>query len=101
MRTPPACTDVPERSMTAPVRTNLVSLDVEHMASLVERLGWPAYRTRQILQWIYQHRIREIAGMSNLSLMDRETLGREAVLERLASPTLFQSADGTRNSCFP
>ena len=100
MRTPPACTDVPERSMTASARTNLVSLDAAHMASLVEGLGWPSYRTRQILQWIYQHRIREIAGMSNLSLMDRETLGQEAVLERLASPTLFQSADGTKKFLF-
>ncbi len=100
MWTPPACTDVPEQSMTSSARTNLVSLDVEHMASLVERLGWPAYRTRQILQWIYQHRIRDIGGMSNLSLTDRETLGREAVIERLASPTLFQSADGTKKFLF-
>lgn len=86
--------------MTPSAPTNLVALDFANMASLVERLGWPAYRTRQILQWIYQHRLREIAGMSNLSLMDRETLGREAVLERLASPTLFQSADGTKKFLF-
>ena len=101
MRTPPAYTDVPERSGTASARTNLVALDVEHMASLVARLGWPAYRTRQILQWIYQHRIREIAGMSNLSLVDRETLGRKAVLERLASPRFSKARMGPRNSCFP
>lgn len=86
--------------MTTTTRTSLCALDVAHMASLVERLGWPSYRTRQILQWIYQHRIRDIAGMSNLSLMDRETLGREAVMERLASPTLFQSADGTMKLLF-
>ena len=97
MRTPPYA-ETQDRPLTT--RTNLCALDVAHVASLVSRLGWPAYRTRQILQWIYQHRIREIAGMSNLSLMDRETLGREAVLERLASPTLFQSADGTKKFLF-
>ena len=97
MRNPPY-PDTRDRPITT--RTNLFALGVAHMGSLVERLGWPSYRTRQILQWIYQHRIRDIAGMSNLSLMDRETLGYEAVIERLASPTLFQSADGTKKFLF-
>ena len=86
--------------MITPPPTNLVTLDRATMASLVARLGWPSYRTRQILQWIYQHRIRDIAGMSNLSHQDRETLGHEAVIERLASPTLLQSVDGTRKFLF-
>ena len=86
--------------MTPPAPTNLVTLDFSTMASLVARLGWPSYRTRQILQWIYQHRIRDIAGMSNLSHRDRETLGHEAVIERLASPALLQSVDGTRKFLF-
>ena len=85
--------------MTPPL-TNLVTLDFATMASLVARLGWPSYRTRQILQWIYQHRIRDIAGMSNLSRKDREALGHEAVIERLACPTLLQSVDGTRKLLF-
>ncbi len=94
MRNPPY-PDTQDRPIT-----NLFALDVAHVGSLVERLGWPSYRTRQILQWIYQHRIRDIAGMSNLSLVDRETLGYEAAIERLASPTLFQSADGTKKFLF-
>lgn len=97
MRNLLAATDVPDR--TTP-RTNLVALDVEHLASLVARLGWPSYRTRQILQWIYQYRIRDIAGMSNLSRNDRDMLGEEAVIERLASPTLFQSVDETKKFLF-
>ena len=86
--------------MTSPAPINLVTLDFATMASLVARLGWPSYRTRQILQWIYQHRVRDIAGISNLSHKDRETLGHEAVIERLASPTLLQSVDGTRKFLF-
>ena len=86
--------------MTPPAPINLVALDFANMAALVARLGWPSYRTRQILQWIYRHRVRDIAGMSNLSQKDRETLGHEAVIERLASPTLLQSMDGTRKFLF-
>ena len=100
MRTEPACTDVPDPTMTTSARPNLLALDVEHVASLVERLGWPAYRTRQILQWMYQHRIHDVAGMSNLSLKDRETLGHAAAIERVASPTLLQSIDGTKKFLF-
>ena len=86
--------------MTPPAPINLVALDFADVASLVARLRWPAYRTAQILRWIYRHRIREIAAMSNLSRKDRDTLGQEAVIERLTSPTLFQSVDGTRKFLF-
>ncbi len=84
--------------MTTP--TNLLSLDFQNMASLVARLGWPSYRTKQILQWIYQRRMRDVAGMSNLSLKDRETLGHKAVVGRLQAPRLFQSVDGTQKFLF-
>ena len=80
--------------------TNLVTLNFEKMASFVAKLGWASYRTKQILQWIYQHRVRDIARMSNLSLKDREMLGNGAVIERLKSPTLFQSVDGTQKFLF-
>lgn len=79
---------------------NLLALGFESMASLVARLGWPAYRTRQILQWMYQHRVREIARMSNLSRKDRETIQECATIGRLASPTIVQSADETRKLLF-
>lgn len=80
--------------------TNLIALDFADVAAMVARLRWPAYRTAQILRWIYRHRIRDIAAMSTLSRKDREALGQEAVIERLASPTLLQSVDGTRKLLF-
>ncbi len=88
--------------MTTVIETpiNLLSLDFGNMASLVDRLGWPAYRTRQILKWIYQHRVREIPQMSNLSRKDRETIQEQTVIDRLASPTIVQSADGTQKLLF-
>ncbi len=80
--------------------TNLLALNFENMASLVARLGWPAYRTRQILQWIYQHRVREIPLMSNLSRKDREAIQRQTVIGRLASPTIARSVDETQKLLF-
>ena len=80
--------------------TNLLALDFENMAFLVNRLGWPAYRTRQILRWIYQHRVREIPRMSNLSRKDRETIQGRTVIGRLKSPVKMQSRDGTQKLLF-
>ncbi len=81
--------------VTAPL-TNLVALNFENMASLVARLGWPAYRTTQILQWIYQHGVHDIDQMSNLSLIDREALRSLADIGRLQSPHILKSVDGTQ-----
>ena len=81
--------------VTAPL-TNLVALNFENMASLVARLGWPAYRTTQILQWIYQHGVHDIDQMSNLSLIDREALRSLADVERFQSPHILKSVDGTQ-----
>ena len=80
--------------------TNLLALDFENMASLVAQLGWPTYRTRQILRWIYQHRVREIPRMSNLSQEDRETMQGRTVIGRLESPARLQSIDGTQKLLF-
>ncbi len=85
--------------VTAPP-TNLLALDVETMASLVARWGWPVYRTRQMLRWIYQRRVREIPRMTNLSRHDREMMQGRAVIGRLAPPSRVRSRDGTRKLMF-
>ncbi len=79
---------------------NLLALDFESMASLVARLGWPAYRSRQILRWIYQHRVREIPRMKNLSRKDRETMQGHTIIGRLASPAIVRSVDGSSKLLF-
>ena len=80
--------------------TNLLALDFDNMASLVARLGWPAYRTRQMLRWMYQQRVREISRMSNLSRPDRETIQNLAVIGRLQAPARMRSVDGTQKLLF-
>ena len=43
------------------IRTNLLALTESGMATFVAPLGWPAFRTQQILRWLYQERVHTFA----------------------------------------
>ncbi len=90
---------------TLPILTsshqNLLAFTFTEISVLVDQLGWPAFRAKQILQWLYQHRAKKISLMSNLSKKDRERLQSISTIERATSPTVISSQDGTRKLLFP
>lgn len=75
---------------------HLLSLNESEMAELVAGFGWPAYRSGQILRWLYQRRARAIAEMTDLSQADRATLSARTRVGRIADCVVFRSADSTR-----
>lgn len=79
-----------------PALPNLLSLSEPKMAALLHAQDWPAYRTGQILRWLYQRRARSIEQMTDLSARDRLRLAEIATLRRSTHCTLLQSQDGTR-----
>jgi 23S rRNA (adenine2503-C2)-methyltransferase len=83
-----------------PSGLNLLALSFLEASTLVEKLGWPPFRAQQILQWMYQHRAKDIGSMSNLSKKDRERLQSIATIDRTPAPSVVQSQDGTRKLLF-
>jgi 23S rRNA (adenine2503-C2)-methyltransferase len=81
-------------SRTAP--TNLLALDEAGLGRLVHQLGWPRYRTGQILRWLYQRRTTDINRMTDLSQSERTALASQATIQRPADCTVFRSIDYTR-----
>ena len=79
---------------TAP--TNLLALDEEEMGQLVQQFGWPRFRTRQILRWLYQRRAKDINQMTDLGRSERTALALHATIPRAAHCTVFRSIDHTR-----
>ncbi|HKY70792.1 MAG TPA: 23S rRNA (adenine(2503)-C(2))-methyltransferase RlmN [Nitrospira sp.] len=75
---------------------NLLSLNESEMGDLVAGLGWPSYRTGQILRWLYQRRVRTIDEMTDLSRADRARLSELASIGRTRNCIVFRSADETR-----
>ena len=72
------------RAPSLPSKINLLALNESETAALVREQGWPAYRTGQILRWIYQRRALTIEDMTDLSLADRAALSVRATTGRTA-----------------
>jgi len=58
----------------------LKTLTAEQMTDWVAVHGWPRYRARQILTWIYQQGVTRFEHMTNLSRADRAQLEALAVI---------------------
>ena len=86
----------PQQDSQSELSTNLLTLDYSAMQVLVEKLGWPTYRGRQILRWIYQKRISDIAQMTDLSLFDRSRLQSIAVIPRPTNVEIRHASDETK-----
>jgi 23S rRNA (adenine2503-C2)-methyltransferase len=75
--------------------TNLLELAPDEIVRLVEGLGQPAYRGRQLATWIYVKGVADFAAMSDLPRELRDKLSAQVVV---APPTLHQrqvSRDGS------
>ena len=79
-----------------PPHTNLLSLDQKAAEQFVHDLGWPQYRARQILHWIYRKRVRSVEQMTDLSQGERQRLGTLGRIGRFDHCEVLQSADGSR-----
>lgn len=77
------------------LRTDLKALSRDEMQAFVRSIGWPAYRSRQILQWIYQKGATEPSQMTNLSKSDRDNLSNRCFVSRLQVSNQQRSSDGT------
>jgi len=75
---------------------NLLALSEKDIFSLVSQLGWPTYRGKQILHWLYGRRIHTIDHMTDLSLSDRNQLKHRATIQRFSSVRSITAHDGTR-----
>ena len=77
-------------------RINVLALSEGEMTAFTAALGWPAFRTQQILTWLYRERIQDFSQMTNLSRTERTHLTQTCTVGRTADVRIFASHDGTR-----
>ncbi len=78
------------------VMQNLIELNKNDLEAFVaEDLKLPRFRTEQIWQWLWQKRVRDIEGMTNLSKPLREQLRTMATIAWPEIAKVQQSKDGT------
>ena len=66
----------------------------EELARLVGELDEPAYRTRQIFDWLYAKGVRDIQEMTNISKILREKLAERTRITCLSLVSRQESATG-------
>jgi 23S rRNA (adenine2503-C2)-methyltransferase len=79
---------------------HLAGLSQAELTGLIESLGEPAYRARQIFAGLHQRRWRSFAEMTDLPKDLRATLGEHAVVSTLTLESRYLSMDGTRRYLF-
>lgn len=81
-------------------RTPIKSLSLEEIEARLTAAGEPAYRGKQVADWIYAKRVNAFGGMSNLPAALRRTLAEEFVFDRLEPIRVLGSEDTTRKYLF-
>ncbi len=74
----------------------LTALTADELAAFVKGRGLPAYRAKQLWQWLWKKGVLDYSGMTDLSKELRERLARELPVVSLAERTVLRSRhDGT------
>ena len=81
-------------------RPNLFGMEPSALAAVVDDLGEPGYRARQIHGWLYTRRVRRLADMSELPKALRSRLEERFSLKWPEVSERTLSFDGTRKYLF-
>ncbi len=84
---------------TAP-QTPIKSLTVDELSARLAALGEPAYRSGQIMKWLYAKRVTSFDAMSDLPASLRGRLQGEFAFDELEPVRALGSADTTRKYLF-
>lgn len=91
---------MPDTTSPEPANTSLLGYSQADMEAMFAGLGAKPYRVKQILEWIYKHRVDSIAEMTNLPADLREHLAGHHHLNDLRHIETSGSADTTRKFLF-
>lgn len=82
-------------------KKDIKSFDLHELTAEIKQIGLPAFRARQIYQWIHQKQADTFDDMTNLSKDLRELLAKQFVLIKLNPVEVLTSTiDGTQKFLF-
>lgn len=86
--------------MQTAAKIPIKSLSLEEIEARFSALGQPAYRARQVAQWLYQKRVKSFPEMTDLPAALREQLAREFAFDDLQPVRKIGSNDTTQKFLF-
>lgn len=88
--------DVSRETQEATDKRDLRSLSHKELCELMDELGQPAFRTKQVESWLWEKGVQSLDQMTNLPKALREALGRRCTLGGPRQVACQRSADGSR-----
>jgi 23S rRNA (adenine2503-C2)-methyltransferase len=79
---------------------NIRNLTLEQIQELFKTLGEPAFRAKQVWEWLWQKSAASFADMTNLPKALRDKLSEQFSFPSLSVDTIQTSSDGTIKSRF-
>ena len=86
--------------MTRDPKTDIKSLQFDKLEKTVHELGQPAYRARQIADWLYQKRVQSFEEMTDLPRDFRAALAERFAFAKIEIVRVLGSKDTTRKFLF-
>ena len=81
-------------------RISLLGCTQTQLAEKMKELGEPAFRAKQIHEWVFRHRVQRFDQMTNLSAALRSKLAEHFTLQTMTYSSVNGSADTTRKYLF-
>jgi 23S rRNA (adenine2503-C2)-methyltransferase len=79
---------------------SLLALTQEQLTAVLKSWGEPAFRAKQIQEWLYKHRVTDFDAMKNLSVALRQKLAEHYTLRSMTYSSVTGSEDTTRKYLF-
>ncbi|MBF0619605.1 MAG: 23S rRNA (adenine(2503)-C(2))-methyltransferase RlmN [Candidatus Omnitrophica bacterium] len=79
---------------------DILSLSKDEVISALSAMGEPAYRAKQVFDWLYVKKVSSCEGMSSLSKALRDKLAVQYPFPVLTEKIAQESKDGTRKFLF-
>jgi len=83
------------------MKTTLLGMTLTELEALCNAQGLPRFAAKQMTDWLYKKKVKDIAGMTNLSKAAREKLSQTCEVGASASAGCITSTDGTKKYTFP
>ena len=83
------------------MKERLLGKTPEELKVIALEAGLPGFAGKQMAQWLYQKRVRNIEEMTNLSKQGREALAQRYEVGMVLPVDVQTSKDGTRKYLFP
>lgn len=80
--------------------TDIRDMSQEELIVVMEEIGEPRFRAKQLHEWLHKHQVSDYDQMTNLSKALREKLAQAYPLSQTESIATERSIDGTRKYLF-